>query len=110
MNELTLTIKSVFLEEILSGQKVVEYRDYSDFYIDRFCILDKKGEFKAWKPITHIVFVAGRNKKAKRIRVKVRRIAFEEWLDETTDAPTDEFTFAIYLGKAEVLASVEETA
>jgi len=108
MNELTLTIKKVFLDEILSGSKKVEYRDYTDFYIDRLCVLDKKGEFKAWKPITHIIFVAGRTKKAQRIRVAVKRVAFEEWLDEKTGAPTDEFTFAIYLGKVEVIESVEE--
>lgn len=103
---LTLTIKGEYLEQIISGEKTVEYRDCTDFYIDRFCILKKNGEFKAWKPIRYIIFRAGRNKAAKSARVELRRIAYEEWLDEKTGAPLDEYTFALYLGK--VLAIDEE--
>lgn len=96
---LCLTIKSEYFDQIASGEKKVEYRDMTDFYIDRFCICHKNGDFKAWKPIKAITFIAGRNANAKRLTAEVKRIALEEWLDEKTGAPTDEFTFAIYLGE-----------
>lgn len=96
---LTLTIKGEHLDQLISGQKSVEYRDMTDFYIDRFCICHKNGEFKAWKPIKEITFVAGRTKAARRATFAIKRIVLEEWLDENTQAPTGEFTFAIYIGK-----------
>lgn len=97
--DIKLSIKQSFLDLILSGEKTIEYRDCSDFYITRLCVLNGKGEFKSWKPIKSVTFTVQRKKAAPKHRFAVRRLAFEEWLDEKTGAPTGEFTFAIYLGK-----------
>lgn len=95
---LTLSIKQEHLDAILAGDKTVEYRDYTDFYISRLCVLNKKDEFKSWKPIETVTFRVGRKKDSPTFTFKVKRLAFEEWLDEKTGAPLDEYTFAIYLG------------
>lgn len=96
---LTLSIKQEHLDAILAGDKTVEYRDYTDFYISRLCVLNKKDEFKSWKPIETVTFRVGRKKDSPTFTFKVKRLAFEEWLDEKTGAPLDEYTFAIYLGQ-----------
>lgn len=95
---LRLQIKRAHLDKILSGEKTVEYRDETDFYIDRLCICDDEGRFIDWKPIETITFVSGYRKGATENVFKLEKIEYEEWLDDN-DNPDGVFTFALYLGE-----------
>jgi hypothetical protein len=95
--KITLTIKKENLLAIANGDKVVEYRDMTDYYISRFCICDEDGEFVAWKPIKEAAFKAGYSKDAPSAIAEVKQIELVELLDEDGEG-TGEFLFAIHLG------------
>lgn len=98
---LRLQIKRQFLDLILSGEKKVEYRDVTDYYIDRLCVMKEDGEtIDYFKPIESVEFVCGYKQDAFKAVFKVEKIALEEWLDDQGNYKEDpDFTFAIYLGQ-----------
>lgn len=53
-----LTIQRVHLDRIVKGEKTVEFRDLSDFYIKKFFVVSGD-EVTGIKPYTHILFQAG---------------------------------------------------
>ena len=53
-----LTIQRVHLDRIIRGEKTVEFRDLSDFYLKKFFEIED-GEATDPKPYTHILFQAG---------------------------------------------------
>lgn len=55
---LYLTIQRVHLERIIRGEKTVEFRDASDYYVKKFYEIENN-EATALKPYTHILFQAG---------------------------------------------------
>ncbi len=52
---LYLTIKNEFLYEIRKGDKNVEYRDLTEFYLQRFFSEDAKGKYTIPKKLTHLL-------------------------------------------------------
>lgn len=57
-NILFLTIQRDPLNRILAGSKTVEFRELSNYYIKKLCVM-KDGVDVADKPITHILFQNG---------------------------------------------------
>lgn len=106
MNEnLRLPIKRQFLNEILSGDKTVEYRDFTQHYIDRIgfdpALYDE--ELHADGIPTHVktvTLVNGRQKDAFTAVYEVLKICIEEFVDEDGNYMDDvDPVFAIYLGE-----------
>lgn len=105
---LRLQIKKEFLNQILSGEKTEEFRDVTDFYISRLCVLDSEGNPQEdpnnpggvlCKQYETVTFVSGYKKSAAQHVFEIERIAFEEWLDDKGEPIPGDSTFVIYLGK-----------
>ena len=103
----TLQIKKVWLDKILSGEKTVEYRDVTDYYIDRLCQKDEEGlpapdpddpDEILWKKIETITFICGYRKDAFRAVFKCEGIELQEYEDDEGN-PTDTFCFALLIGE-----------
>lgn len=66
---LFLIIKEKYLNEILNGTKKIEYRDVNEYYINRFCTVNKAGEITGTKQdYKFIQFQAGYNKDSKKAK------------------------------------------
>lgn len=68
-----LTIAREPLERIISGDKTVEFRDFSDFYVKKLFVVSD-GEVVDAKPFTHILFQAGYSATAPRALVEISSI------------------------------------
>lgn len=76
-NILYLTIASFFLQEIRSGDKTVEYRDLTDFYLRKLFVY-QGGKIAYPKPYTHILFQAGYSIHSPRTLIELRGIVINE--------------------------------
>ena len=74
----TLILTYHWFDEILSGRKTEEYREFKPFWIDRFCVVDEKGEI---------------------IGLQVKDIELSGEFDMNGKIIPDESVFTIYLGK-----------
>ena len=92
-----LTIAREPLERIISGDKTVEFRDFSDFYVKKLLVVSD-GEVVGAKPFTHILFQAGYSTTAPRALVEIADIKIK--LPEDT-APQSAVGKAMY-AEAEV--------
>lgn len=97
--QLYLVLQKKWFEEILSGNKKEEYRDFTDFYINRLCETDKKtGEITAIKPYTSVKFQEGYNKDARQMVVECKGVMIEA--DEgVTEYDAENCNFVIELGE-----------
>lgn len=76
---LFLVIERVYFDQILSGKKLEEYRDNSQFYKSRFCNYDKKtGEIESYKNYDQLILQEGYHTNARRITIEVKKIELEE--------------------------------
>ncbi len=76
--QLYLVLQKRWFEEILSGNKKEEYRDFTDFYINRLCEIDKKtGEITAIKPYKTVKFQEGYNANARQMILECKNIVIE---------------------------------
>ena len=78
-----LTIQRVHLDRIVRGEKTVEFRDATDFYIKKFCEIED-GEAVSLKPHTHILFQAGYSPTSPRALVQFQDIGIK---DESQRSP-----------------------
>lgn len=69
---LFLTIKTVYLYHMISGQKTVEYRDPSDFIFSRLYHNYSKNKFSKPKKLSHILFQAGYNPDSPRMLIELK--------------------------------------
>lgn len=69
---LFLIMQKVWFDEILSGKKKIEYRDYSPFYCSRFL---KNGSFRNYSTV---VMQVGYNANAQRMTVEVEKIILDD--------------------------------
>lgn len=92
-----LTIAREPLERIVSGDKKVEFRDFSDYYVKKLLVVSD-GEVVDAKPFTHILFQAGYSATAPRALVEIADIKIK--LPEDT-APQSAVGKAMY-AEAEV--------
>lgn len=104
---LRLQIKKEFLNQILSGEKTEEFRDVTDFYISRLCVLDSEGNPQEdpnnpggvlCKQYETVTFVSGYKKNAVETVYKLSRVAYEQFVDEKGNV-TEDSTFTLYLGE-----------
>lgn len=68
-----LTIAREPLERIVSGDKTVEFRDFSDFYVKKLFVVSD-GEVVDAKPFTHVLFQAGYSANSPRALVEIADI------------------------------------
>lgn len=68
-NVLYLPIAQVHLRRIASGEKIVEFREDSDFYLKKFYNV-ANNEITTLKPITHMLFQGGYSPTSPRVLVQ----------------------------------------
>ncbi len=83
-NILYLTIRNVFLHEIRKGEKDVEYRDLTEYYLKKLFVIDKSGNYSATKPITHLLLQGGYNADSPRILIECKG-----WVIDGKNYPAD---------------------
>lgn len=71
-NILYLTIQNVFLHEIRIGEKNVEYRDLTPFYMAKLFKKGKNGALTTPKPITHLLLQGGYSLHSPRLLVELK--------------------------------------
>ncbi len=97
-NTVFLILKKKYYDEILKGIKKREYRDFTDFYISRFCKLDKNGAIVDLKKYKYVEFQNSYSKKLKMV-VEIKQLGLEY---DDYDEEKGEFinpVFVIDLGK-----------
>lgn len=97
--ELYLVLKKKWFLEILKGEKTEEYRDYTDYYINKFCVFDKDGNWVDNQRYDVVRFQLGYSKNAPQMIVELKEIFLEE--DDTQDEflTTENCNFVIELGE-----------
>lgn len=102
-NQLYLVLTKQWFTEILEGRKKEEYRDFTDYYINRLCVLNEEGEIINTKNYKTVRFQLGYQKSAPQMVVEVKDILIE--MDENIDIDkgdlltTDNSNFTIILGE-----------
>lgn len=74
---LYLTIAVAHLRRILAGEKTVEFRDLSDFYIKKFFKVEGD-EITGVKDFTHILFQAGYSSTSPRVLIELQDAGIKE--------------------------------
>lgn len=69
---LFLTIKTVYLYHMKSGEKNVEYREPGDFILSLLYKNFKKNKFSEPKKLSHVLFQAGYNPDSPRMLIELR--------------------------------------
>ena len=97
--QLYLVLKKQYFNEILAGTKKEEYRDFTEFFINKLCILDDEGEITDFKKYETIKFQMGYNKDAPQMIVECKEIylAQDQHIPEK-DLQPENFFFIIVLG------------
>ncbi|MBK0383319.1 hypothetical protein I5M32_10140 [Pedobacter sp. SD-b] len=90
-NILYLTINNSFLHDIRLGEKNVEYRDLTDFYLQRFFKKDGKGNYTIPKNITHLLLQGGYLSNSPRMLVQLKGIVIVGSFKHPADMDTDGF-------------------
>lgn len=97
--ELYLVLKKKWFLEILKGEKKEEYRDFTDYYIDRLCEFDKNGEMVDFKQYDTVIFQLGYAKNAPQMVVECKGILIEMDNQEDEIFRNDNCNFVIELGE-----------
>ena len=102
-SQLYLVLTKQWFTEILEGRKTEEFRDFTDFYINRLCELNEEGEIIDTKKYDTVKFQMGYSKNAPQMIVEIKDIIIET--DENVDLEkgdlltTENCNFTILLGK-----------
>lgn len=83
-NILYLTIANEYLHAIRIGEKDVEYRDLSEFYLNKLFKKDKFGKYSAMKPIKYLLLQGGYSLNSPRMLVELKG-----WVIEGVSYPSD---------------------
>lgn len=73
-----MTIQNVYLHEMRNGQKNVEYRDYSEYYLGKFFTKDNTGNYSRVKPYTHLLLQGGYNPDSPRMLIELKGIVLNK--------------------------------
>lgn len=97
--ELYLVLTKKNFIDILKGIKKEEYRDYTDYYINKFCVFDKDDNWVDNQEYDVIRFQFGYSKKAPQMIIELKDILLEE--DDTEDEflTTENCNFVLELGE-----------
>lgn len=98
---LFLTIKKVWLDKIIAGSKIIEYRDFTEYYISRLCICNKEtGDIEDTKPYRYVLFQAGYSKKSPRAKFELKGIFLTEYINEIPEFYNKgDMAFELEIGK-----------
>lgn len=98
--QLYLVLKKQYFNEIMAGTKTEEYRDFTDFFINKLCMVDDEGEITDFKKYDTVKFQMGYNKQAPQMIVECKEIyiAQDEDIPEK-DLQPENFFFVIMLGE-----------
>lgn len=100
---LFLTIKTVYLYHMKSGEKNVEYREPGDFILSRLYKDFRKNKFSEPKKLSHVLFQAGYNPDSPRMLIELKG-----WNHHGENHPTnlktsgheiDRYSVNLFLGK-----------
>jgi hypothetical protein len=94
---INLILKRAPFDQIKAGTKKKEFRDVNDYYLQRFCTIDKYGEITSFKPIKEILFFNGYRKDRPEMIVECLGISVEKIQFEGENRPYD--TFVLKIGK-----------
>lgn len=99
-NELYLILKKEFFNQILSGEKKEEYRTFSDFYIQKLCVVDKENFITDTKKFETVRFQLGYSKNAPQIVVECKNVLIDvdPEVKEDEDLTSENSNFVIILG------------
>ena len=75
---LTLNIKKVYFDEIMRGEKKIEFRDLKQTNLNRFTFLDEADGKRYLRPYDAIRFLVGYNKARESALVQVTNITYNE--------------------------------
>lgn len=105
-NILYLNVMRQHFDRIRSCEKVVEFRDYTDFYTKKLCEV-RRGEVVGDKPITHVLFQAGMkgDGKAPRMLVEMKGYRAKE---AHVSAETDLGRFIVKEAEKEGFSDADE--
>ena len=81
---LFLTIKTVYLYHMKSGEKNVEYREPGDFILSSLYKNFRKNKFSEPKKLSHVLFQAGYNPDSPRMLIKLKG-----WNNQEKNYPVD---------------------
>lgn len=79
IKSLFLVMQKVYFDEIECGNKKVEYRDDSDFYISRLCTKDNSGKITGIKNYKTVLLQEGYNPGARRMTVEILDIKYDRY-------------------------------
>lgn len=96
--ELYLVLRKQYFLEILKGDKKEEYRDFTDYYIDRLAIIENDN-IVGYQPIETIRFQLGYAKNAPQMIVECKGILIEMDNEEDQEFTTENCNFVIELGE-----------
>lgn len=99
--ELYLILQKKWFLEILKGNKKEEYRDFTDYYIDRLGVVDKDGELIDTKKYDTVRFQMGYSKNAPQMVVECKDIFIDvdKDVEEGEDLTTENSNFTLILGE-----------
>lgn len=83
-NILYMTIANEFLHAIRIGEKNVEYRDLTDFYLKKLFKRDKSGNYSEMKPIKYLLLQGGYSATSPRMLVELKG-----WVIKGKNYPND---------------------
>lgn len=98
-NQLYLVLKKQYFLEILAGTKKEEYRDFTEYFIKKFCTFDQNGEINGCKKYDTVRFQMGYQRNAPQLVVDCEElyIAQDATVPEAEMTPED-LWFVIALG------------
>lgn len=96
--ELYLVLQKKWFLEILKGEKTEEYRDYTEHWVNKLCVLDNDEIVDAKKYDT-IRFQLGYREKAPQMVVKCKGVQLESDDDGSDEYTSDNCNFVIHLGE-----------
>lgn len=111
-SQLYLVLTKEWFTEILEGKKTEEYRDFTDFYINRLCVFNEEGEIIDTKKYDTVKFQMGYQKNAPQMVVEVKDIVID--MDEDVDLDkgdlltTENCNFTIILGEILEKINIDE--
>jgi len=97
-NELYLVLQKKWFLEILKGEKKEEYRDFTDYYINRLAEF-KDGEMVDTKKYDTVRFQLGYSKNAPQMVLECKGVLIEMDNEEDQEFNTENCNFVIELGE-----------
>lgn len=100
MAEIKLRCKKVYIDEIKSGEKTSEYREFSEFYLSRLTKRDKKGLVQEIIKHDTIMLYAGNVKDSEYVRCKLNDTLISQYIDNIPEGfSKGDVSFEFLLGE-----------